>query len=128
MNEEFYAVVKLVTGEELFGIVSPTYEQGIEYLIVSDPIIITRLDLQDGYIGYKIEPWLKLTDDTIHFIEKSKIITVIESFDEELITLYRTYLETPDNIGGSYTLDRSEGFVDNVKNFRYTLEKLYRIK
>lgn len=126
MNEEFYAVIKLVSGEELFGIVSPTEEHGIEYLIVSDPVTITKLDLDAEYISYKIEPWLQLTTDSIFILEKSKIITLIESFDEALIILYKSYLYELDSFEGGYSLDRSEGYIDNVKNFRFTLEKLYR--
>jgi hypothetical protein len=125
MNEDFYAVVKLVSGEELFGIVSPTNEYGIEYLIISDPIILTRIDLEDDLTAYDIEPWLKLTTDSIFFIEKSKIITVVESFDEDLIELYKQYLKHTELTRGTYTLDRTDGFLDNVKNFRYTLENLY---
>jgi hypothetical protein len=125
MQEEFYAVVKLVSGEEIFGIVSPTEEQGEQYLILLDPISITREELNNVYF-YRIEPWLKLTQETIFVLEKSKIITVVESFDDELIKLYKRYLNKSDS-SGTYVLNRSEGFIDNVKRARMTLEKIYRI-
>lgn len=127
MNEEFYAIVKLVTGEELFGIVSPTNEDGIEYLLLSDPIIFKEVELEDNYLAYKIEPWLKLSTERLYIIEKTKIITLIESFDEDLVNVYKTYIDRLDNIDGSYKLNRNEGFIDNVKDFRYTLEKLYKL-
>jgi hypothetical protein len=126
MQDEFYAVVKLVSGEEIFGIVSPTEEQGEQYLIISDPITITRHELDNVY-SYKIEPWLKLTQETIFVLEKSKIITVVESFDNEIIKIYKRYLNKLDS-SGNYVLNRSEGFIDNVKQARMTLEKIYRIK
>jgi hypothetical protein len=125
IQEEFYAVVKLVSGEEIFGKVSPTEEQGEEYLILLDPIIIIIEELNNVYF-YRIEPWLKLTEETIFFLEKSKIITIVESFDEELIKIYKRYLNKSD-FGGTYVLNRSEGFIDNVKRARMILEKIYRI-
>lgn len=129
MNDQFYAVVKLVSGEEIFAIVSPTLENDVEYLIVSDPIKAIKFTDNEGMNGYKLEPWLKMTSETIFVIEKSKIMVVTESFDEEMIQLYKKYLRsTNDSTYGTYTLNKSEGYISNVKEARTLLEKIYKAK
>lgn len=128
MNEEFYATVKLVSGEEIFSLVSPDEENGLEYLILFTPIKIIKHDLNKDYSYYKVEPWMKLTDENTFIIEKSRIITVIESFDEELINIYKRYINKTNNTRGNYDLTRSEGYITNIKQARMILEKIYRIK
>lgn len=128
MNEEFYATVKLVSGEEIFSLVSPDEENGLEYLILFTPIKIIKHDLNKDYSYYKVEPWMKLTNENTFLIEKSRIITVIESFDEELINIYKRYINKGNNTRGNYDLTRSEGYITNIKQARMVLEKIYRIK
>lgn len=127
MNSEFYAVVKLVSGEEVFASVMPTIENDVEYLIISNPIVIRKIVADNGYYAYKIEPWLKLTTESLFILEKSRLITVVESFDEEMILLYKRYLNSNNNsLSGNYQLKRNEGYVNNVKDIRTRLEKLYQ--
>jgi hypothetical protein len=127
MNEEFYAVVKLVSGEELFAIVMPTIENDTEYLILSDPIVISKVSTNDGYYAYKVEPWLKLTTESIFILEKTRLITVVESFDQEMVFLYKRYLNSNiSGTAGNYRLKRNEGYVNNVKDVRTQLEKIYQ--
>ncbi len=127
-NDEFYAVVKLVTGEEIFGVVSPTIENGIDYLIIYDPIIILPLTVSNNAVYYKVEPWLKLTSENLFILEKSKIVTVIESIDKEYIILYKRYINSKDTkVLGNYKLSNDEGYINNVKDVRTSLEKLYKI-
>jgi len=128
MNEEFYATVKLVSGEEIFSLVSPDEENGLEYLILFTPIKIIKHDLNKDQSFYKVEPWMKLTNENTFLIEKSRIITVIESFDEELINIYKRYINKGNNTRGNYDLTRSEGYITNIKQARMILEKIYRIK
>lgn len=127
MEEEFYAVVKLVSGEEIFGIVSPTNEDGVDYLLIYEPIKILPLTVSEDAYYYKVEPWLKLSKETLFVIEKSKIITVIESSDKQFIQLYKRYIVTKDTTSaGNYKLSKNEGYINNVKDVRSILEKIYK--
>ena len=47
MEEDFYASVKLVSGEEIFGEVLPSDENGRTVLIISDPVEIETVSM-DG--------------------------------------------------------------------------------
>lgn len=127
MTDEFYAIIKLVTGEEIFGIVSPTKENGIDYLLVYNPIKILPLMFSEETFYYKVEPWMKLTDETLFVIEKTKIITVVESSNKEFITLYKRFINTKDTKTlGNYKLSNEEGYINNVKDVRGILEKIYK--
>ena len=126
MDEEFYAVVKLVSGEELFSLVSPAEENGVDYLILYNPIKINKQDVNNDYSLYKVEPWLKLTTENIYILEKAKIITVVESTDEYNIKIYKKYVKKTKRVRGCYSLSRSEGYIANIKKARMLLEKIYR--
>ena len=59
IEEDFYATLKLKTGEEIFAKVAASEEEDRTILIVSNPITIGELKGRNGIVGYKIEPWLK---------------------------------------------------------------------
>jgi hypothetical protein len=126
MFNEFHAVVKLVSGEEVYGLVSPCIEDNVQYLILSNPIKIIKVTLKNEY-GYKIEPWLKLTPENLFIVEKSKLITVIESFDEELKEVYQKYLRSINvTDAGNYVLSKKDGYINNVREVKSLLEKIYK--
>ena len=45
MEDEFYASIKLVSGEEIFGEVMPVEEGGRTVLVVSDPVEIETVNI-----------------------------------------------------------------------------------
>ena len=45
MEEDFYASIKLVSGEEIFGEVMPSDENGRTVLIISDPVEIETISI-----------------------------------------------------------------------------------
>ena len=58
IEEDFYATLKLKTGEELFAKVAASEEEDRTFLIVSSPIVISEIKNRAGTVGYKLEPWL----------------------------------------------------------------------
>ena len=55
MEEDFYAVVKLISGEEIFAIVCPTFEDERQMLILNNPVTIEIIAMKNiGMQGYKI--------------------------------------------------------------------------
>jgi hypothetical protein len=128
MDDEFYATVKLVSGEEIFGIVSPCEENNEQYLIISNPIIMKRVIVNEALYSYKVEPWLKLTDENLFILEKNKLITVVECFNKQLIQVYKVYLNSLDisSPSGNYKLTKQDGYVNNVKQVKLKLEQIYK--
>ena len=88
MTEEFYASIKLVSGEELFAITSAEEHT----LILQDPVCIQTVHGPRGsYI--RVEPWMHVPDDQFFFIDKDKVITMTEVADDnDMIDYYTEYL------------------------------------
>ena len=87
IEEDFYATLKLKTGEEIFARISATEEEDRTLLILSNPITISEIKSRFGMSGYKIEPWLKTTTDDMFIINLDDIITMSESSDIEMIMM-----------------------------------------
>ena len=127
IEEDFYATVKLKTGEEIFAKVAASEESDRTILIISNPIMIQEIKSKSGSIAYKIEPWLKTTTDDMFLINLSDVITISESSDLDMILLYQNYIN---NISKEYSshskLNRRMGYISNIKDAKELLEKLYK--
>jgi len=56
IEEDFYATIKLKTGEEIFAKVAASEEEEKTVLIISNPITVTEVKSKSGSIdGYKLE-------------------------------------------------------------------------
>ena len=122
MEKEFYAAIKLVSGEEIFAIVCPTDEEGRTLLILENPIIIDPMVSKNaGIVGYRVKPWMKIPEDSIYIIDMDKIITMTEIHDEQIIGIYRKYISDSSQVN----LEKSMGFISKVNDARKILEKIY---
>ena len=61
IEDDFYATVKLKTGEEVFAKVAATEEEERTFLLLTYPVIVSEVKGRNGVEGYKVEPWLKTT-------------------------------------------------------------------
>ena len=87
MNDKFFATIKLMTGEEIVGLVE-VHEEG---LVIQNPLILEDMsDLQDllgddiKVSGLRLSKWIKSTTDNIFFITDTKIVTVNELLEPGL--------------------------------------------
>jgi hypothetical protein len=123
IEEEFYAAIKLVSGEEIFALVSVSEEDNRTLLILDNPVIITPMSNKVGIIaGYKVEPWMSIPDDDMYIIDVSKVITMTEVKDVNMINIYHKFNKSTSRV----TIDRKMGFISKVDEARKTLEKAYR--
>ena len=127
MEEDFYATVKLKSGEELFAKVAASEEDDRTLLIVSNPIIVSEVKSRNGLTGYKIEPWLKTTNEDMFIINLSDVLTLSESSDIEMITMYQSYLRQSNKERNNQSkISRRMGYISNVNDAKEILEKLYK--
>ena len=127
IEEDFYATVKLKTGEEIFAKVAASEEDDRTMLIVSNPIIVCELKGRSGIVGYKLEPWLKTTTEDMFIINLDDVLTLSESFDIEMISMYQSYLREYDKIKNNQSkISRKMGYLANVNDAKEILEKLYK--
>jgi hypothetical protein len=127
MEEDFYAVIKLVSGEEIFSIVCPSEEEGRTMLILNNPVVIEVVVMkQIGMQGYKIDPWLKFADDDTFLLDMEKVLTISEVRDEETIEMYHKFLRQKESKNSKNSLTPEMGYLSSVSEARKRFEKLYR--
>jgi hypothetical protein len=129
MEEEFYAVIKLVSGEEIFSKVSASDENNRIMLVLYEPITMTKIKTNQG-LAYRMEPWIKNTTEDMFIIDLSSVITIVESLDEDMNDLYDRYLNKKIDMNKETEqykkLSKAMGYVSNVNDARLLLEKIYR--
>ncbi len=127
IEEDFYATVKLKTGEEIFARVAASEEEDKTMLIISNPIVITEIKGRTGVIGYKVEPWLKTTKEDMFIINIEDVLTMTESSDIEMIVTYQNYLRQSNKENANQSkINRRMGYISNVNDAKEILEKIYK--
>ena len=130
MEDEFYASVKLVSGEEIFGEVMPSEENGRTVLIISDPVEIETVSMNGSHEGLRMMPWLRsMPNENIVIIPMDRVITVVEAQeDSEVVAYYQRFIMT--NLAGGSSekikVTKKMGYVISVEKARETLEKIYK--
>ena len=127
IQDDFYATVKLKTGEELFAKVAATDEDDKTFLLVTNPVIVNEIKGKLGIVGYKVEPWLKTTTDDMFVINLDDILTLSESGDIEMIMMYQDYVrQSADTTPNHQKIDRKMGYIANVNDTKELLEKIFK--
>jgi len=123
MEEEFYASIKLVSGEEVFALVSASEEEDRTLLILDNPVIISPMMARNGVMmGYKVEPWMTLPDDDMYIIDIKNVMAMSEVNNEDIIGVYHKFSKATSRV----TIDRKMGFLSKVDEARKKLEKVYK--
>ena len=128
MGDEFHAVLKLVTGEEIFALVSVDENDGDPIIMLSNPVIMKMLQSPAGqYV--KVRPWLELPTEDLFLLKYDKIVTMSEVSDERMITFYEKYLNEDDvdfEMDGKVSLNNKMGFITTVEDARQSLENIFK--
>ena len=127
IQDDFYATVKLKTGEELFAKVAATDEDDKTFLLVTNPVIVNEIKGKLGIVGYKVEPWLKTTTDDMFVINLVDILTLSESGDIEMIMMYQDYIRSANkrDKDNQSNISRNMGYLGNVNDTKELLEKIF---
>tara|TARA_B100000900_G_C20148707_1_gene540949 strand:- start:150 stop:560 length:411 start_codon:yes stop_codon:yes gene_type:complete len=130
MGEEFHAVIKLVTGEEIFSLVCVDENDGDPILLLMNPV---TMKVMRNHIGQyvKVKPWMEIPTDSMYVIKYDKIITMTEVKEGQMIEFYDRYLNDEDvdfSDDGRVKPDTKMGYISSVKDARKMLEKLYNNK
>ena len=131
IEDDFYATLKLKSGEEIFCKVAPSEEDNETLLLVSNPVIVQEVKGRIGIVGYKVEPWLKTTTEDMFLLNIKDVLTMSESHDIEMITMHQSFVRNtnlPGDGSSKYKLDRKMGYIANINDAKTILEKLYKSK
>ena len=131
MGEEFYANIKLISGEEILATVciDETNEEPI--ILAHNPVIMKMMNGGQGSF-IKVKPWMELSNDELFLLKPDKIITMIEMKDPKVIAIYERYcMEEEDDIlnlnrlHGKVTVSEEMGYISSVEEARELFENLY---
>ena len=70
MGEEFHSIIKLVSGEEIFSLVSIDENEGDPIIILQNPIIMQMFHNAQG-AHVKVKSWIELSDEDFFMINFS---------------------------------------------------------
>jgi hypothetical protein len=130
MEEEFYSIIKLTSGEEIMSLVSIDENDGDPLVVLQNPITMRMIETPHG-IHIKVKSWMELSSDDFFIIRPDKIITMTETKDDRLIEVYNSYIEDDDmfevstSSSGKIKPSRKMGYLSSVKDARKKLEDIF---
>ena len=134
MVDEFYATIKLITGEEIFGLVSVEEDTENPIILITHPVTIKMINAIEGSM-VKLNTWLNVPGDDPVVIKWDKVVTMTEIKDKAIISIYNNYLEdekfyitkvgSADNNVKNKLTDKM-GYISTVNDARKYLEGIYK--
>jgi hypothetical protein len=136
MEEEFYASIKLTSGEEIVAKVS--YDPDDDVIVVLEPRVIEKVEQKKGKTiveGIVFDDWMNATFENMFIIPRSQIITMIE-VDERIISFYEDHLNDKSQYRKSRSKESNssskrqnpknhEGYLGSIKEAKKLLEEIY---
>ena len=132
MGEEFYCILKLVSGEEILSLITID-ESGDEPIIVAQSPVIMKVQYgAEGTSYIKVKSWMDLSDEDIFVIKPDKVITMTETKDQKLIDIYNDFIKDDDQDiftpPGKTKVTNEMGLIGKVSDARIKLETIYNMK
>ena len=128
IEDDFYATIKLRSGEELFARVAASEEEDRTMLIIHTPVTFSEIKTKGGLAGYKVEPWLKTTREDMFIVNMDNVITMSESSDMEMIVMYQHFLrDAQREMHHQHKINRRMGYISNVNDAKENLEKIFKL-
>ena len=129
MEEEFYATVKLLSGEELVSKVC--YLPDEDKIMLERPLIVENAKQRKGQLevtGFQLKEWISATFEDMFVIKRDHVLTMSE-VEGEIVEFYEktlNRLESGKSLAGrGNKLPRGSGYLGSVKEMKKTLEDLF---
>ena len=130
MEEEFYATIKLVSGEEVVAKVCYLPEE--DKLILDRPLMVETAKQKKGNLevtGFTLKEWISATFDEMFIIKRDHIMTMTELDD----TIEEFYIKTLKKLEGAKSLagrgnklPRRAGYLGSINEMKKSLEDIYK--
>ena len=138
MGDEFYAIIKLTSGEEILSVVSVDENDGDPLLLLQNPITMKVYNTHRG-MHIKVKSWIEMSSDDIFIIKPDRIITMTETTDDRLIDIYTSYINDEESDMDNYNPTNSKdsgltkpskkmGYISSVEEARKSLENSFNLK
>ena len=130
MEEEFYATLKLVSGEELIAKMCYLTEE--DRILLDRPLSVEGAKQRKGQLeisGFHLKEWVNASTEEEFIIPKDKVITITE-IEGEIVDFYQKTLQRLDSgkslAGRGKKLPRASGYVGSVREMKKTLEGIFK--
>ena len=134
MSDSFHATIKLITGEEILAEATLMEEDGDQFFLINDPIVINesmQIDHEKGLAVSGLVPkkWQLYSCDSTTIIQKYHVVSIseldkfgVEFYFKALIAAkmsspIKRKIDSTDNVG----------YVGNIDASRDLLEKMYEM-
>ena len=132
MESSFHATMKLVTGEEVLCEVTPTKENGTDFFIAFNPIVVNeqiQLDHQKGVAMAGLVPkkWMMYASDDMTIIYKNHVVSISE-MDKFGVEFYNKALisaKMSSPVKKKVKSTENVGYVGKIEETRTLLDKIF---
>ena len=129
MEEEFYASIKLVSGEEVVAKVC--YLPDEDKLILDRPLAVENARQKKGNMevtGFALKEWISSTFDEMFIIKRDHVLTMTE-IEGEIQEFYEKTLNKIQSgknlVGRGNKLPRRAGYLGSIKETKKALEDIF---
>ena len=129
MGEEFFATVKLITGEELVSKV--VYLEDEDKVLLENPLQVDSAKQRKGALeisGFSFREWVCATFDKMFILNRDHIITISE-IEGPIVDFYKETLLRMENgkslNGKGGKLPRGSGYLGSVTDMKKSLENIF---
>tara|TARA_B100000900_G_C20236362_1_gene576022 strand:- start:15 stop:413 length:399 start_codon:yes stop_codon:yes gene_type:complete len=129
MGDEFFATIKIVTGEELVSKVC--YIEDEDKLLLENPLQVDAARTKRGQIeisGFSFKEWIFATFDNMFIINRDHVVTITE-VEGPIVDFYNATLQRMQNAkslqGNGKKLSRGSGYLGSVKDMKKSLEDIF---
>ena len=127
MEEEFYATIKLVSGEEIVSKVC--YMTDEDSLLLDNPLLVEKVSqkkLGRNIEGFSLKEWISSSYDDMFIIEMNSVVTISE-LDERILAYYIMNVNklNSDEESNSNLLSKEMGYLGSVEDTKKKLESLF---
>ena len=129
MGEEFFATVKLITGEEIVSKV--VYLEDEDKVMLENPLQVDSAKQRKGALeisGFSFREWVCATFDKMFIINRDHIITISE-VEGPIVDFYKETLLRMENgkslNGKGGKLPRGSGYLGSVTDMKKSLENIF---
>ena len=133
MNESFYATMKLTTSEEVLSEVMPGSENGTDFFVLQNPIIIAesnQIDPEKGIVMSGLVPrkWMMYSNEDLTIVYKQHVVSISE-MDKFGVDFYKKAMlaakcSTP--IKKKVDSKNNTGYIGKIDQLRKKLEDKYK--
>ena len=130
MEEEFFATIKLISGEEIVSKVCYLPEE--DKIMLEKPLMVEIAKQRKGQLevtGFAFKEWINATFEEMFIIDRTNVLTMSE-LDETILEFYEKTINRMDGakslIGRGNKLPRKSGYLGSVNEMKKSLEDLFK--